>query len=68
MAPSKITKTYANPNNGGQERITRDGSRYYISSDWGNGFCRPQEVTRAQAEQGLKYTKAPAEVAAEILA
>lgn len=29
---TKITKEYANPNNGGRERITRDGDSYYINS------------------------------------
>ena len=65
---SKITKTYANPNNGGQERITRDGNAYYISSNWGKGFCEPTRVSKEQAKIGMAYTKAPADVVAAILA
>jgi hypothetical protein len=63
----KITKTYANTNNGGQEKITRDGDKFFISSDWGKGFCQPQEVTRQQAKIGLDYTDAPADIVVAIL-
>ncbi len=64
---TKTTKEYANTNNGGRERITRDGDKFYVSSDWGSGFCRSQQVSRSQAETCLNYTKAPAEVVAAIL-
>jgi len=64
---TKITKKYANQNNGGQERITRDGDKFYVSSDWGNGFSRSQQVSRSQAETCLSYTNAPADVVAAIL-
>lgn len=65
---TKITKTYANTNNGGQERITRDGDAYYISSNWGNGFCEPTKVSKEQAKTCMAYTNAPADVVAAILA
>lgn len=65
---TKITKTYANPNNGGQERITRDGDCYYVSSDWGKGFCEPTKVSKEQAKAAMSYTSAPADVVAAILA
>lgn len=64
---TKITKQYANTNNGGNERITRDGDKYYVSSDWGRGFCRNQEVSRSQAQACMAYTKAPADVVSAIL-
>lgn len=62
-----ITKQYANSNNGGKERITRDGDNYYISSDWGNGFCDERKVSRHDAERCMTHTKAPAHVVAAIL-
>ena len=57
----------------GVERTTplvysRDGDRYYVSSDWGNGFCLPQQVSRAQAERCLAHVNAPADVVSAILA
>ena len=67
MSNSKIVKTFANPNNGGQERIVRDGDSYYISSDFGKGFCAPVAVSKDQAAQCMAYTKAPAAVVAAIL-
>ena len=67
MNSAKITKQYANVNNGGQERVTRDGNSYYVSSDSGKGFCAPVAVSKAQAEQCMRYTKAPAAVVAAIL-
>lgn len=65
---SKVTKQYENPNNGGKERVTRDGDAYYVSSDWGKGFCAPTKVTREQAARCMAYTKAPREVVEAILA
>jgi hypothetical protein len=64
-----ITKQYSNTNNGGQERIVRDGASYYISSNYnGKGFCAAVEVSRSQAQACMAYTKAPADVVAAILA
>lgn len=66
---TKITKQYANPNNGGQERVIRDGDKFFINSDWGQGFCRPNtQVSRGQMEMCLRHTNAPAEIANAILA
>ena len=62
-----ITQEYKNANNGFRERITRDGDKYYVSSDWGSGFCRSAEVSRSQAEACMSYTQAPADVVAAIL-
>ena len=67
MSTNKITKQYTNGNNGGQERVTRDGDRYYISSDFGRGFSAPEAVSRSQAENCMRHTKAPADVVAAIL-
>lgn len=64
---AKITKEYANIKNGGRERVTRDGDKYFVSSDWGNGFCSSQQVSRRQVETCMTYTKAPADVVAAIL-
>ena len=65
---TKITKQYANPRNGGMERVVREGEKFFINSDFGNGFTRPnQQVTREQMEMCLRFTSAPAEVSAEIL-
>lgn len=64
----KTTTQYANINNGGQERVTRDGNRYYVSSDFGKGFCALVEVSRGEVEACMSYTKAPADVVAAILA
>ena len=63
-----ITREYANPNNGGRERVTRDGETFVVSSDWGYWFCRGQQVSRGQAETCMNYTGAPKEVVAAILA
>ena len=62
-----ITKQYANTNNGGKERITRDGDNYYISSDCGKGFYADIKVSRRDAERCMAHTKAPAHVVAAIL-
>ena len=65
---SKITRQYANPRNGGQERVVRDGENFFINSDFGNGFSRPnQQVTREQMVMCLRFTSAPAEVSTAIL-
>ena len=65
---SKIVKQYANPNNGGQERMTRDGDKYYINSNWGDGFSGNVQVSRSQMEMCLRHTSAPDDVVAAILA
>lgn len=66
---SKITQQYANTNNGGQERVTRDGDSYYINSypNASLGWLGKREVSRAQVEAGMAYTNAPASVVAAIL-
>ena len=64
---TNITKQYANTNNGGRERITRDGDSYYISSDFGKGFCDRVRVSRRDAERYMAHTYAPASVVFAIL-
>lgn len=66
---TKTTKQYANTNNGGQERVTRDGSRYYINSypNASLGWLGETEVSRHQVEAGMAYTNAPTDVVAAIL-
>jgi len=66
---SKITKRYANKANGGEEIISRDGSKYEINSYIPNvGWMGARTVSRNDAERCLKYTNAPADVVAAILA
>ena len=62
-----ITKQYVNTNNGGRERITRDGDNFFISSDFGNGFCDQVKVSRRDAERCMAHTNAPANVVSAIL-
>lgn len=64
---TNITKQYDNTNNGGRERITRDGNSYYISSDLGKGFCDQVKVSRKDAERCMAHTNAPASVVSAIL-
>ena len=64
---TKITKQYTNTNNGGRERITRDGDNYYISSDFGKGFSDQVKVSRRDAERCMAHTNAPASVVSAIL-
>ena len=58
----KITKTYNNPNNGGKEKVIRDGDSFYIASDWGKGFCNPVQISREKILITLQYTQAPLSV------
>lgn len=65
---SKITKEYANTNNGGRERVTRDGNAYRINSYVPDvGWMGERRVSRRDAERCLSYTAAPADVVAAIL-
>jgi len=65
---TKITKQYANSRNGGQERVIRDGEKFFVNSDYGNGFCQPnRQVTREEMAMCLRFTSAPEEVSAAIL-
>lgn len=63
----KITKQYANPSNGGQERVTREGDKFYVASNWGDGFSGNVLVSRNQMEICLRHTNAPADVCDAIL-
>ena len=66
---TKITKTYANPNNGGQERVIRDGDSYYINSLIPTvGWMGERKVSRRDVERCMAYTNAPADVVTAILA
>lgn len=62
-----IMRQYDNKNNGGRERVYRDGSNYYVSSDWGDGFTKKQKVTLKQVKMCMRHTNAPSDVVAEIL-
>lgn len=67
---TKITKEYVNTNNGGKERIARDGDKYYINSYHPNtkiGWMGERKVSRSDAERCMSYTNAPADVVAAIL-
>jgi hypothetical protein len=63
----KITKTYSNPNNNGKELVERDGNKFFVASDWGNGFCQKQEVSRSDIKFAMEYTHAPLEIMSSIL-
>lgn len=65
---TKITKEYANTNNGGKERVARDGDSYYINSYITNiGWMGERKVSRSDAERCMAYTNAPANVVSAIL-
>lgn len=65
---SKITKEYANTNNGGRERVARDGDTYRINSYIPNvGWMGERKVSRGDVERCMSYTSAPADVVAAIL-
>ena len=66
---TKITKEYANINNGGKERVARDGDKYYIDSyiNANIGWMGERKVSRSDAERCMSYTNAPAAVVAAIL-
>ncbi len=66
---SKITKQYANANNGGQERVIRDGDQYYINSYIPNvGWMGERKVAKQEADACMRYTNAPFDVLTAILA
>jgi hypothetical protein len=67
---TKITKEYANTNNGGKERVTVDGKKYYIDSyiNANIGWMGEREISRGDVERCMDYTAAPEEVVAAILA
>lgn len=62
-----IIKQYANANNGGKERVTKDGDMFFVNSDWGTGFSGYIRVSREQMESCLRHTKAPADVVKSML-
>lgn len=65
---TKITKEYANTNNGGKERVARDGDSYRINSYIPNvGWMGERKVSRSDVERCMSYTSAPADVVAAIL-
>ena len=63
----KIVKTYKNTKNNGQERVIRDGDKFYVCSNWGDGFGPEMEVSRQQVAQCMDYTNAPSDVVSSIL-
>lgn len=66
---TKITKEYANTNNGGKERVARDGDTYYVNSyiNANIGWMGERKVSREQAGACMAYTKAPADVVSAII-
>ncbi len=66
---TKIAKEYANTNNGGKERVSRDGDKYYINSyiNANIGWMGERKVSRSDVERCMSYTNAPANVVAAIL-
>ena len=65
---AKITKEYANANNGGKERVSRDGDKYYINSYLpSSGWTGELAISRGDAERCLSHTNAPSDVVKTIL-
>ena len=70
---TKITKEYVNKNNGGRERIIRDGEEFFIESCISKycagsiGWMGKMKVTREQAKACMDYTGAPASIVVAIL-
>ena len=65
---NKIAKEYANANNGGKERVSREGDSYYIDSKIPSiGWMGKRKISRSDAERCMSYTGAPADVVAVIL-
>ena len=66
---TKITKQYANTNNGGKERVSRDGDKYYINSyiNADIGWMGERKISHRDAERCMAYTNAPADVVSAIL-
>ena len=68
MATKNVRYEYDNPRNGGRERVYRKGEKFFINSDWGDGFSGElREVSRNDMEAVLRFTKAPSHVVADIL-
>lgn len=67
---TKITKEYDNVNNGGKERVSRDGDEYTVSSyhESLGGWFATKKVTREQMERCLAHSYAPEEVRTAIMA
>ena len=66
---TKITKEYANTNNGGRERVTVDGGKYYINSyiNANIGWMGSREVSRSDVASCMAFTNAPADVVVAIM-
>lgn len=62
----KLIAEYKNKNNGGEERVFSDGNRFFISSNFGNGFSQPLELSKSQLETALRYTNAPQEIIQDV--
>ena len=67
MSKQTMMMQYDNPNNGGRERVYRDGDSYYINSDWGTGWCGKRRVSRQQIASTMRHTGAPEDVVAAIM-
>ena len=62
-----IIKQYKNPNNNGQEKVKIvDGNKFYISSDWGTGFCDFNPISKQLLKIALTRTNAPQSIMQEI--
>lgn len=65
---TSVTKEYKNSQNGGMERVTRDGDSYVINSYInGVGWVGPRSVSRKQVAGCMEYTNAPSDVVIAIL-
>lgn len=62
-----MIKQYSNPRNNGKERVKSVKGKFYISSDFGNGFTPWTEVSKRQLKTTLDYTSAPAEIVEELM-
>ncbi len=64
----QIMREYQNKRNGGRERVYRIGGKYFINSDWGNGFSSDlTPVSETDMRNCLDFTNAPQNVVDSIL-
>ena len=62
-----IQYTYNNSRNNGRERVMAKDGKYYISSDWGDGFGSWKEVSREDITDTMAFTRAPQHIVDAIL-
>lgn len=65
---AKVMREYQNQHNNGRERVYQIDGKYFIDSDWGNGFDgNLVPVSRRDMLNCLQFTKAPSSIIIDIL-